>query len=64
MSQPILEIENLSKKYGDFTAIQDISFKIQPGEIVGLLGPNGAGKTTTISILLGVLTPSSGKIKV
>ncbi|MEK7137988.1 MAG: ABC transporter ATP-binding protein [Patescibacteria group bacterium] len=61
---PVLEIKNLSKKYESLEAVQDISFSIAPGEIVGLLGPNGAGKTTTISMLLGVLEPTSGQIKI
>lgn len=61
---PILEIKNLSKKYTSLEAVQDISFSVSPGEVVGLLGPNGAGKTTTISMLLGVLEPSGGQIKV
>jgi len=47
----ILEVKNLVKKYGDFTAVKGVSFSIQQGEIFSLLGPNGAGKTTTISML-------------
>ncbi|MBD3363012.1 ATP-binding cassette domain-containing protein [Candidatus Dojkabacteria bacterium] len=46
----------------DFTAVDNISFKLEEGEILGLLGPNGAGKTTTIQMLLAVLTPSSGEV--
>ncbi len=60
----ILEVKNLSKKYDDLVAVDNISFQIKPGEIVGLLGPNGAGKTTTISILMGILEASSGEILV
>jgi ABC-2 type transport system ATP-binding protein len=56
----ILEVQNLVKKYGDFTAVKGISFDIQEGEIFSLLGPNGAGKTTTISVLSTLYTPSSG----
>ena len=56
----ILEVRNLVKKYGDFTAVKGISFDIQEGEIFSLLGPNGAGKTTTISVLSTLLSPSSG----
>jgi ABC-2 type transport system ATP-binding protein len=63
MPTPILEIQNLTKQFGDFTAVDDVSFDIQPGEIVGLLGPNGAGKTTTIHMLLGLITPTSGSIR-
>ncbi len=62
MSKPILEVRNLTKKFGDFTAVDNISFDIQEGEILGLLGPNGAGKTTTIHMLLGLITPSAGSI--
>jgi ABC-2 type transport system ATP-binding protein len=56
----ILEVKNLVKKYGDFTAVNDISFDIKEGEIFSLLGPNGAGKTTTISVLSTLFTPTSG----
>jgi len=62
MSTPVLQVTNLSKRFGDFTAVDDISFAIKPGEILGLLGPNGAGKTTTIHMLLGLITPTSGSI--
>lgn len=62
----VIEIKNLKKQFGPqaggFIAVDDISFSVKKGEIVGLLGPNGAGKTTTIQMLLGVLTPSSGSI--
>jgi ABC-2 type transport system ATP-binding protein len=57
---PILEVQNLSKKYGDFTAVKGISFNIQEGEIFSLLGPNGAGKTTTISMLSTLYDPTGG----
>lgn len=58
----ILQVKNLTKKFGSFTAVDDISFSLKEGEILGLLGPNGAGKTTTIQMLLGVLTPTSGEV--
>ncbi len=58
----ILAAKNLIKRFGDFTAVDNISFTLQEGEILGLLGPNGAGKTTTIQMLLGVLTPTSGEV--
>ena len=58
----VLIVNNLTKKFADFTAVDNISFSIKTGEIVGLLGPNGAGKTTTIQMLLSVLTPTSGEI--
>jgi len=60
----IVEVKNLKKKFGDFIAVDGISFNVNEGEIVGLLGPNGAGKTTTIQMLLDLITPTSGSIKV
>ena len=59
---PIVSVQHLTKRFGDFTAVDDVSFDIQPGETIGLLGPNGAGKTTTIQMLLGVITPTQGSI--
>ena len=55
-----LDVQNLTKKFGDFTAVNDISFKIPRGSIFGFLGPNGAGKSTTIRMLLGIIPPTSG----
>ena len=55
---PVLVVASLKKRYGALRAVDDISFEVRPGEIVGLIGPNGAGKTTTISMILGVLTPT------
>jgi ABC-2 type transport system ATP-binding protein len=60
----ILEADNLVKKYGDFTAVDGVSFDVEEGEVFGLLGPNGAGKTTTISMLTGVLEPTSGTARI
>lgn len=60
----MIEAENLTKNYGTFLAIDDVSFKVDSGEIVGFLGPNGAGKTTTMRILTGFMPPSSGRAKV
>jgi ABC-2 type transport system ATP-binding protein len=60
----VLEVIGLTKKFDDFTAVDGISFGLRAGEIVGLLGPNGAGKTTTIHMLLGLITPSSGEIRI
>jgi ABC-2 type transport system ATP-binding protein len=60
--RPALAVEHLTKHYGRTIAVHDISFQIRRNEIGGLLGPNGAGKTTTISMILGVLKPTSGKI--
>jgi ABC-2 type transport system ATP-binding protein len=59
-----VEISNLKKSFGDFQAVKGISLEIKKGEIFGILGPNGAGKTTTLNMLLGILTPTSGKITV
>lgn len=56
----ILDVQHLVKKYGDFTAVNDVSFSILEGEIFSLLGPNGAGKTTTISMLSTLFAPTSG----
>ncbi len=58
----MLKIENVSKYYGDFLAVDDLSFKVSPGEIFGLLGVNGAGKTTTFRMIMGLLDKSSGTI--
>ena len=58
----MIEVQNLVKKYGDTYAVDDVSFSIKQGEIVGFLGPNGAGKTTTMNMLTGYLAPTSGKV--
>jgi ABC-2 type transport system ATP-binding protein len=63
MTSPIVQVRHLTKRFGDFVAVNDISFDIQPGEILGLLGPNGAGKTTTIQMMLGLITPTGGTIR-
>jgi ABC-2 type transport system ATP-binding protein len=60
----ILEVDNLKKKYGDFEAVKGISFEVQEREVFGLLGPNGAGKTQTISMLTGVIEPTSGTARI
>jgi ABC-2 type transport system ATP-binding protein len=60
----ILEVENLVKKYGDFEAVKRISFSVEEGEVFGLLGPNGAGKTTAISMLTGIIPPTSGTARI
>jgi ABC-2 type transport system ATP-binding protein len=60
----IIELNGLTKKYGDFTAVDHLSLSVKRGEIFGLLGPNGAGKTTTILMLLGLSEPTSGKVEV
>ncbi|MCX5728910.1 MAG: ABC transporter ATP-binding protein [Nitrospirae bacterium] len=63
MATPVLHVQHLVKRFGAFVAVNDISFDIRPGEILGLLGPNGAGKTTTIQMLLGLVTPTAGSIQ-
>ncbi len=62
MTTPIVEVRGLTKRFGDFTAVDGVSFEVRQGEILGLLGPNGAGKTTTIQMLLGMITPTAGSI--
>jgi ABC-2 type transport system ATP-binding protein len=64
MSEPILIAQDLKKSFGDFQAVKGISLQVARGEVFGLLGPNGAGKTTTISMLTGLLEPTSGKVTV
>lgn len=61
---PILEASHLVKKYGEFVAVDDVSFSIEEGEIFGLLGPNGAGKSTTIAMLSGLFRPSAGTARI
>jgi ABC-2 type transport system ATP-binding protein len=61
---PILEADNLVKTYGEQAAVRGVSFEVEEGEVFGLLGPNGAGKTTTISMLTGVLEPTSGTARI
>lgn len=58
----ILKVENLTKKFKNFVAVDNLSFELREGEILGFLGPNGAGKTTTIQMLMGTLTPTSGSV--
>lgn len=61
---PILEVKDLVKSFGDVKAVNGLSFTVEEGSITGLLGPNGAGKTTTIQMILDLITPTSGEIKV
>jgi ABC-2 type transport system ATP-binding protein len=61
---PAIEVDGLVRRFGEFTAVDDVSFQVQPGELFGFLGPNGAGKTTTISILCTLLRPTGGSARV
>lgn len=60
----MIEVEGLKKLYGDFPAVQGLSFQVGPGEVLGLVGPNGAGKTTTIRSIAGIIIPSAGTIRI
>lgn len=64
MSEKLVEVHALTRRYGPLVAVQDVSFDIGPGEILGFLGPNGAGKTTTMQILTGNLAPSAGTVTI
>lgn len=64
MAEPIVEVTQLTKFFKELKAVDDVSFRLEPGEILGLLGPNGAGKTTIIHMLLGLTTPTSGSINI
>jgi len=59
----MIEVQNLTKHYEDFAAVTDLSFTVQPGEVLGLVGPNGAGKTTTLRCLAGIIPPTQGAIR-
>ncbi len=60
----VLEADHLVKRFGDFTAVDDLGLRVAAGEVFGLLGPNGAGKTTTISMCIGLLHPTSGRVRI
>jgi ABC-2 type transport system ATP-binding protein len=64
MKEPVLELENVVKRFGDFTAVQGVSLSIPRGSIYGFLGPNGAGKTTTIRMIFDIIKPTSGRISI
>jgi ABC-2 type transport system ATP-binding protein len=64
MEQPAIQAQDLTRRFGDFVAVDHVTFHVQPGEITGYLGPNGCGKTTTIRMLLGLLQPSAGQASV
>jgi ABC-2 type transport system ATP-binding protein len=60
----MIEVDALTRRYGDFTAVDGLSFAVAPGEVVGLVGPNGAGKTTTLRCLVGIIRPTSGSVRI
>jgi ABC-2 type transport system ATP-binding protein len=60
----VIEVDGLQKLYGDFPAVQGVSFRVGAGEVVGLVGPNGAGKTTTLRSLAGIIIPTQGQIRI
>ncbi|HVU16853.1 MAG TPA: ABC transporter ATP-binding protein [Candidatus Didemnitutus sp.] len=60
----MIEVANLTKRYGEFTAVHDLSFAVQAGEVMGLVGPNGAGKTTTLRCITGIIPPTLGTVRV
>jgi len=59
----MLEVKDLTKRFRGFTAVDNVSFQIRPGEILGYLGPNGSGKSTTVKIITGLLEPSEGEVQ-
>ena len=59
----MIEVQGLRKQYGDFVAVDGVSFTAQPGQIFGLLGPNGAGKSTVIGCMSGLLSPTAGSVR-
>ena len=61
---PALELEGLTKRFGDFVAVEDLSFVVRRGDVYGFLGPNGSGKSTTIRMILGLVRPTSGEVRV
>jgi len=61
-TQPLLRVEGLTKRFGGFTAVDNVTFSVQKGEIMGLLGPNGSGKSTTFNCIAGMLKPSAGSV--
>ncbi|MFZ1992402.1 MAG: ATP-binding cassette domain-containing protein [Alphaproteobacteria bacterium] len=64
MADPVVSLVGVTKRFGDFVAVDDLSFELPRGAIVGFLGPNGAGKTTTVRMMLGILPPDSGRIEI
>ncbi len=63
MADPLLEVRGLTKRFGGFTAVRDLSFAVREGEILGLIGPNGSGKSTTFNLIAGALRPTAGSVR-
>src|SRR5881397_4229140 len=61
--KPTLTLDHVTKSFGDFTAVSDLSLQVKPGRVFGLIGPNGAGKTTTIRMIVNITAPDSGSIR-
>ena len=64
MVDPVLKVSDLTKTFGKVKSVDEVSFSIEKGEILGLLGANGAGKTTAINMVLGIITPTAGRVEV
>src|SRR2546425_7623574 len=62
-AKPTLVLEHVTKSFGEFTAVSDLSLRVRPGRVFGLIGPNGAGKTTTIRMIVNITVPDSGSIE-
>jgi ABC-2 type transport system ATP-binding protein len=60
----MIQVESLTKLYGEFVAVNELSFMVQPGQVMGLVGPNGAGKTTTLRCLAGIIPPTRGAVRI
>eukprot|EP01041_Mallomonas_annulata_P038950 gene38950-biopygen30758 len=63
-SPPMIEVTGLTKRYGSFTAVHDLSLAVRPGEVLGLVGPNGAGKTSTLRCLAGIIPATTGTVRI
>src|SRR5215212_8692762 len=61
--RPVIQVQDVTKTFGDFTAVEDLSFEVYEGEIFGFIGPSGSGKTTTMRLLNGIYRPSSGTVR-
>ena len=64
MSEYCIELNNVTKKFGKFTAVDSVNIKLEPGKVYGFVGPNGAGKSTTMAVIMGTLFPTKGSGKV